>query len=575
MTYPLYPARKTTDLSGFWDFLFLPHPMMELKNLDSPAGFSYYDKQTVPGCFDAAGTYAGQRGIGVYRRSVAVSEAGTALLSFGGLLQCGKIFWDGKLMLEHCLPYTGGTCAFETTAGVHELVIAVTNRFDLEYNPLTRPNYDFYAFGGILRSITLTEHAPSAGFIRCGVAVLAPEQGTVRLSPGISGIPDGTVLDLSVAFDGGTPEIFPVTIRNMGCTVNAQVPDPAIWSPESPNLHTVELRLNYNGCTDVIVERFGLRTIEAKNGKLLLNGNPVYLAGYNRHESHPETGAEIPRQIMMEDLQILRSQNCNFIRGCHYPQSQEFLDLCDEMGFLVMEESLGWGNGTDSLNDEKFCCRQEEQTGLMVQNSINHPCVILWGFLNETHSHLPESRALVERLAKAVRDIDRSRPLTFATMCIGYGEQCLDLVDVIACNTYPGWYEVQHNEEKPVQKIAPRLDTVIAETEQFKDKPLIISEIGAAALYGCHDPRFRNQWTEEFQADYIEEVIRCLKERPRIQGLALWHFADARTYTGGPSLNRARGFNNKGTLDEYRREKLAASIVRKNFAKEPFCGKKK
>ncbi len=570
MAYPLYPDRRTTDLAGFWDFLFLPHPMMELKDLDSVQEFAYCEKQAVPGCFDAVGTYAGQRGVGIYRRKVSVSKNGLVELKFGGLLQCAKIFWDGRLVKEFLLPYSGVSCVFESSAGEHELAVAVTNQFDLEYNPLMRPNYDFYAFGGILRSVTLME-LPEIYIERCRITVEDLAQGIVQAEIAVAGLPEGATPRISVSIDGKRPEMEDAVLNTK---FTLKVPDPKRWSPESPNLHTVSVSVCCGDSSDTIVERFGLRTIEAKDGKILLNGKAVYLAGVNRHESHPETGAEIPRGIMMEDLQILRSMNCNFIRGCHYPQSQDFLDLCDELGFLVMEESLGWGNEIKSLTDEKFCNRQEEQTSLMVRNSYNHPCVILWGFLNETHSHLAESRALVERLAKAVKEIDRSRPLTFATMCIGYGEQCLDLVDVISCNTYPGWYEIGFNEENPIAKIAPRLDTVIAETEPFKDKPLVISEIGAAALYGCHDPRFRNQWTEEFQADYIAEVMRCLEERPRIQGLALWHFADARTYTGGPTLNRARGFNNKGLLDEYRREKFAASVVRENFGKSPFCGKK-
>ena len=211
----------------------------------------------------------------------------------------------------------------------------------------------------------------------------------------------------------------------------------------------------------------------------------------------------------------------------------------------------------------------------MVRNSRNHPCVIMWGFLNECHSHTEPYRKLIGQLVRDIKAIDTTRPTTFASMMIAYGEQCLDLVDIISCNTYPGWYGTDHNEPDPLGMIAPRMDQVIAETStpELVNKPLLISEIGTAALAGCHDRVRRQQWTEEFQSDYIQEVIDVLTDRPRIQGLILWQFCDARTYVGGGALNRARGFNNKGTLDEYRREKLVADTVRHAFTKAPFNGK--
>lgn len=568
MTYPLYPRRKTTDLAGFWDFLFLPQNMLHLAQLDSVDGLAYHEKQVVPGCFDAAGPHKGERGIGIYRRSVSVSRDGMIRLNIGALLLTGRIFWDGKEVGNDVYPYSGVAFEWETTAGEHELVIAVENRIDTQENPLFHPNYDFYPFGGILRSIAVSE-LPPFRFGRCTVTTLDVEAGKVRIDAEIVNAEENQLVPLMVQFDGGEAITWNVTCRNGVGSAEFTLKNKAAWSPSSPNLHT--LRLMLPDCSDEVIERFGLRTIEAKNGRLFLNGRDLFLSGYNRHESHPQYGAEIPRASMLEDLQILRSMHCNFIRGCHYPQSQEFLDLCDETGFLVWEESLGWGNSAEALNDPLFRTRQIEQTANMVRVSRNHPSVILWGFLNEVHSHLPEARTLIADLVRTVKDFDTSRPVTFATMCISYGEQCLDLVDVISCNTYPGWYGTELYEEAPADRIKPRFEEVIAECSKngLEDKPLLISEIGAAALYGCRDIQ-AVQWTENFQANYIAEVCRQIAAHPRIRGLALWHFADARTFTGGNSLNRARGFNNKGNLDEYRREKMAADVVRKAFAEAPF-----
>ena len=142
-------------------------------------------------------------------------------------------------------------------------------------------------------------------------------------------------------------------------------------------------------------------------------------------------------------------------------------------------------------------------------------------------------------------------------------DKALEFADVISTNLYPGWYGCSFDDLDPLAKIHPRLDEVqkILLQAENADKPWIISEIGAAALAGCHD-RLKGPWSEDFQADYLESVCHYLEMNPRVTGLAIWQFMDCRSYKCSPSLNRARGFNNKGSLDEYRRPKMACERVR-------------
>ncbi|MBO5959292.1 MAG: hypothetical protein J6Q65_04135, partial [Lentisphaeria bacterium] len=329
------------------------------------------------------------------------------------------------------------------------------------FNPLAWGYYDFHFAGGILRSACLYELPAGTRLGRCTVTTLDRSTGKVRLDAELVDGPQEMIRSLSVAFDDGEAECYEFSCSNGVATLELNVPDFKIWSMESPALHTVTIALPDG--SDAITERFGIRTVEVKGQKILLNGEEIYIAGYNRHEAHPEFGVTLPPGIMMEDLQILRSMNCNFIRGCHYPQDQYFLDLCDELGFIVWEESLGWGNRPEQGERDDFCALQREQTVLMVRNSRNHPCVIMWGFLNECHSHTAPYRALIGNLVRDIKAIDTTRPTTFASMMIAYGEQCLDLVDIVSCNTYPGWYGVDHNEEEPLQKIASRIEEVMKE----------------------------------------------------------------------------------------------------------------
>ena len=183
------------------------------------------------------------------------------------------------------------------------------------------------------------------------------------------------------------------------------VSGPQLWSPENPHLHTLEVQFG----TDRMIERFGIRTVRTGKRCVLLNGKPIYLKGFNRHESHPEFGPATPEQVMIEDLQNLRDLHCNMVRGCHYSQDQRFLDLCDEFGMLVWEESLGWGNSAAQMADPEFRALQEQQTRLMVRNSINHPSGIIWAFLNEQDSSTPEGYAITEQLVRSIKEEDSSR----------------------------------------------------------------------------------------------------------------------------------------------------------------------
>lgn len=569
MSYPLYPARDIVPLDGIWDFTLLEGETASRMQENAFRGLEFSDLQSVPGCFDAGPRYAGRRGIGVYRKRFHLRQGGRYLLKCGGLGLTAQIFIDGREIESSEFPYSAFTRIFHLAeAGTHEIVFAVDNRFHSEDNgALFRPNYDFYAYGGIYRNVELQKLPERYAIDRCHVLTRDWRTGKVVLNVFLADQEDFQgPLTVSIAFDdegeGVTETLFFHAGRG-AVSGELSVPDFKVWSPERPALHTVRIRTE----TDCIIERFGIREIKTEGTRLLLNGEPLKLLGYNRHESHPEFGPALPQALMIEDLQILRDMHCNFIRGCHYPQNQDFLDLCDQYGFLVWEEGLAWGNPPENLTDSSFQEKQIRQTRKMIHNSFNHPSVILFGFLNEMHSFDPQARELTEKLVREIRRLDPTRPVTFATAFID-DDKVLDLLDVISTNLYPGWYGCGYEDASPADKIEPRLNEVAARIDSGEDtrnKPWIISEIGAAGLFGCHD-RLKGQWSEEYQADYLRRVCRYVLDHSRVCGLALWQFTDCRTYSCSPHLNRARGFNNKGSLDEYRRPKMAFDAVREVFS---------
>ena len=319
-------ALSDISLNGSWEFRF-----EEGKSLEAAwdAGFSATDVMSVPGCYDAMPKWLMKRGTGLYRRVFTLErDVDAAALAVDGMGLVGRFALDGRDLGTVALPWSRFTLpAGALKAGRHEIVAALDNRFDWKTLKLARPYYDFYCYGGFYHGVSLVLDSR-----RLKVRTRDYETGLVELEAvgfaaddfAATAVFDGTN-GVKVAFAGGRAEV--------------KVPGFRLWSPEAPNLHTVEL--------DGVSARFGIRTVEAKAKRLWLNGKLLALKGVNRHESHPTFGAATPEQVMLADIQNLKSLGGNFIRGAHYPQAQRFLDLCDENGVLVWEEALGWGNGQD------------------------------------------------------------------------------------------------------------------------------------------------------------------------------------------------------------------------------------
>jgi beta-glucuronidase len=185
----------------------------------------------------------------------------------------------------------------------------------------------------------------------------------------------------------------------------------------------------------------------------------------------------------------------------------------------------------------------------------------MWGILNESHSMVEGCRPAYEALLGRIRSLDPTRPVTYASNH-PFDDLCLDLVDVISINCYPGWYVGE------IPDIPEFLDSVVERLDETGqgDKPLIVSEIGAGAIPGWRDWNGA-RWTEQYQVRLLETVIRHLfVERDRAAGISLWQFCDCRTSEAGfKIMRRPRGFNNKGIVDEYRRPKLAYQAVKALF----------
>ena len=559
--YPCFDLREKIELGGNWQFAFCEKLPLDMLNLHA-LNFTGY--LPLPGCFDVFEQFAGKKGTGCYRTDFTLKKEALLRLHIGGMGLACRIFCDGKEVGSSHMPFTPLDFDFRAGAGCHTLLIAVDNRCDEEKIPQFQLECDFYAYGGVYYELSLST-LPEFRIERIQVTTLDLDTGCVKLEVRFGGhVPEET--ELSLSFDNGAEENVLCRITDRRAVLERNVPFPRVWSPDSPALHCVRCAIR----GDAVTERFGLRKIEIRGRSLLLNGKPLKLLGVNRHEHHPDFGYALPDAIHVNDLMLMKQCGCNFVRGSHYPQNQHFLDCCDEMGILVWEEGLAWGRKpSPNLLNPVFRESQRNNLTAMIQASFNHPSVILWGFLNECASTETESKPVYAELAALVKRLDPCRPVTFAVVQTR-DHQVFEFADVISMNCYPGWYDTEDEEIRTIDNIQPFLrDTIgyIDSLPETRDKPFIISEIGAAALPGFHD-RFHARWTGEYQADYHQAVTGCGCGEDRVAGVALWMFCDARTGMQGRILRRPRGFNNKGIFDEYRRPKEAVSVVRKNFRRQ-------
>lgn len=556
----------TRLLSGDWELAWLGDSVdLSGDALRSGAPLEsarYTGRIAVPGCFDTLPDLAGARGTAALRTTFRTGDEPAGRLRFDGVGIWAAVSIDGTLAHVQRKPYSPFSVdvppAGTSTGTERELVVLVDNRFDTERSPLQENYFDFYAYGGIFRPVAYVA-LPAVHIEQVRVTTVSLDPPTVDVD-----VDANTDVNVEIRYAvNGTDVSATDSVDRTGTHYSHQLALAGLspWSPDDPTMHTLKVSLTAGESTDEYTVRFGLRTVEVSGSQLLLNGEPLRLFGWNRHESHPQYGPALPQQQMVQDIQLMKSAGANFVRGSHYPQDDRFLDLCDELGMLVWEESIGWQQEARHFADAEYQALVGEQQVEMINAHFNHPSIIMWGFQNELHSELDEARAVIENLAAVSRAADPARPVTFAS-CRFPDDRCLDLVDIVSLNIYPGWYAQDADEYRPLAEIGDKLDQIERGLREqgLEDKPLIISEIGAGAVYGWRDPH-AGHWSEEYQSDYLVEVCSRFLDRRSITGLALWQYCDCRTYGSSRALSRPRTFNNKGVVDEYRRPKQAYGIV--------------
>jgi hypothetical protein len=236
---------------------------------------------------------------------------------------------------------------------------------------------DYWIFGGIFRPVYLEVH-PLEYLTQ--VLIDARADGTLRLKAQRNTATEAASLTAQLLTMEGVP-VGPVLRQSFPDSVlelSALYPDIQTWHPEHPHRYRLRVRLVWEN--DVLYEteaQLGFRTVEIRpRDGLYLNGHKLILKGINRHSFRPETGRALGERDHRADLELLQEMNMNAVRMSHYPPDPRFLELCDSLGFVVLDEVAGWQDGYDTIVGPKVIRST-------VLRDHNHPSVLLWDHGNE------------------------------------------------------------------------------------------------------------------------------------------------------------------------------------------------
>lgn len=550
-TFKTHDVRKQMELTeSLWEF--------------EPCAGNYAGQKfpvAVPGCWENHPLFADYRGEGIYRKTF--QAQGNVRIECKGVSHTATVYLDGHEIGHHYNAYTPfSVVVSDLEPGRHMLEIKADNRFHKD-SALHVPN-DYMSYGGISRGVVVEELSDLYLEYVHVKTYRENEQWYVQVKAAVNVLKIGQNEEEDITIQGKIKntafewKLTDTAKKHYEFCTDLKINGIEEWSPETPVLYQVELQmLREDEVIDDLIERFGFREICVQGKYILLNGKRLRIKGVCRHEDHPDYGCALPYQTIYNDLVLIRQMGANSIRTAHYPNDEIFLDLCDELGILVWEENHARGLEEDRMKHPLFEEQAEQVIREMIFYHYNHPCIFIWGILNECASETLFGRSCYEKQFRLIREMDDSRPCTFAS-CKFFGDICFDLPDVISCNLYPRWYV-----DKPVRDYLNEVYDWIVEDGNGKGKPFIVSEIGAGGLYGCHNA-YHGKWTEEYQADALsEQVSECLKFSESM-GVYIWQFCDVRVSSEW-FAGRPREMNNKGVVDEYRRPKAAYGRVKEIF----------
>ena len=442
-------AEKTNFDDNQWRTLNLPHDWSIEGEFDKDAPTK------------GSGGYL-PTGVGWYRNHFAVpaiQKEQRFWIEFDGVYMNSDVWINGHYLGKHPYGYTSFYYDLTPfiTKGENTLAVRVDNSI--------QPNSRWYSGSGIYRHVWLNIAGP-VHIAQWGTSIATPSvdstSATIVVRTTIENnlpVTRDIVLRSVIRDETGKERATidtPVSVSVSGKTDLQQIltiTSPLLWSIETPSLYSLHSSLLAGTkVIDNLVSPFGIRKIEYDKDKgFLLNGKRVKMNGVCLHHDAGCLGAAVPERAWQRRLQVLKDMGCNAIRTSHNPPAPEFLDLCDAMGFLVMDEAFDeWedAKGQVQYGYHKYFgeCWQSDLIS-MIHRDRNHPSVVLWSAGNEINEQKTDrGQEVLRMLIDTFHKEDPTRPVTVANDKIVADDgpaklPFLEMQDIVGYNYVDRWHE--------------------------------------------------------------------------------------------------------------------------------------
>lgn len=522
-------------------------------------------------------------------------EGREILLRFGAATHRASVYVNGILITEHeggFLPFSAKVTTVVRYDSYNKVVVKVNNELNCTNLPcgetITLPNgkkmsktyFDFFNYAGLQRSVYL---------------LALPGESIVDF-------------DLDYAIHGKNAEVS-YQIRTNGehavqlalfdakghCVAQKDgkegvlyVENARLWQVRNAYLYRLRIRImDGEELIDEYEQEIGIRTVKVEGTDILINGEPVYLKGFGKHEDSDIVGRGFSIGIMKRDFELMKWIGANSFRTSHYPYSEEIYQMADREGFLVIDEVPAVGmfqslmNFMEASTGKQTAFFKKETTPVllkahlraieeMIARDKNHPSVVAWSLLNEPETTNEAGVPYFKEVFDLANKLDmQKRPRTFALIMNSLPDtcKCYQFSDIIALNRYYGWYMKGGYEISVAEELFRK--EMNAWKEKKLNKPFIFTEYGADTLASEHKlPSV--MWSQEYQDEYLKMTHEVFDSYDFIKGEQIWNFADFQTTEG---IMRVNG-NKKGVFTRQRQPKDIAYKLKERWENLPLDYKK-
>lgn len=552
MLYPQMNAcRDVFSLNGVWKFQCVREdyvPAKEAKNASPMAvPASINEIVTEKSVRDYVGKVLLEREF-----SFPVCKGKSYRLRIGSASHKCEVYLNGEKIGEGINGHFPVDLLLKNLQENNRLSVVIDNRLDFSCLPVGRVgsngkqiiNHDFYNFTGIHRDVLVYS---------------LPENPIEDIT--VHTVEDGDYRKIRAEVQtAGRVKSYTVYDREGNEVLSSEegtffLENPKLWAPQKPYLYTLCVKTE----NDCYFQKFGIRKVEVRGDKFLVNGEPVYFKGFGMHEDFFIHGKGKDTALNIRNFELLKWINANSFRTSHYPYSEEIMDLADEYGIMVIDEVPavglnGWGE--TSFAPDKVCettkVLHKELIKRLIDRDKNHPCVVMWSLGNEPDTKDDASQGYFTDVFAYARTLT-DMPLTFANYVAAGEERCSGLCDVVLINRYYSWYSDHGDTSVIAGDLSREVEAIYNEVH----KPIILSEFGADTIAGEHSLPGET-FSEEYQVEMLRENCDTLDKFSYCIGEHVWNFADFKTKQG---LTRVRG-NRKGVFTRERQPKLAAYYLK-------------